>query len=800
MKILPKSGSFERQLVLAYTAGFSLLIAVFAVHLFRSENAYLYRGSYNEASGLASSLAVSSVSLVLADDVSGLQEAVSAFKNRRELRYAMVLSLSGQVLAHTDAAKVGLFVSGPASLSLIKAPPEKQVILDSSSEIDIAEPILASGRPIAWARIAQGRKSITHNLRQMAVSCALLTILAVVLAFLSARVIAGRLGTRIGSLAGVMEQVQAGNLEARANVTGTGDEIAKLASGLNSMLEVLAQTIAGQKRGEKALRESEAKFRRIVDTANEGFCVIGPDGRATLVNARMADMLGYSAEEMIGKPVTVFMFEEDAEDHEKKLKNRRRGLSERYERRLRRKDGQVIWTIVSATPTLDEELCVVDTFALITDITELKRNEEMYAARLHLWQFAMTRSLDELLEETLNETEKLTGSLIGFYHFVEDDQVSLTLQAWSTRTKSEFCKAEGKGLHYPVTEAGVWGDCVRERKPILHNDYASLPHRKGLPEGHAKVVREIVVPVFRGEKILAILGVGNKPADYTEKDVETVSLFASLAWTIAERKRMEEQARLAEQRAAALEISNKDMEAFSYSVSHNLKIPLRAIDGFSGILQSDYSDELGSEGQRLLGVVRRNTKRMEKLIDDILRFIRFGRAEMTIAGACMDELVREALAEAKLAAADGDPQVEIGPLPPARGDVSMLRQVLVELLSNAIKFSRPKQNPRIQVGGFIEGKETVYFVKDNGAGFDMKYSGQLFGVFQRLHGVDEFEGTGVGLAIVKRIASRHGGRVWAKSAAGEGTAIYFALPGADASTGEAGAANRGVVSIRRSST
>ncbi|MBI5294018.1 MAG: GAF domain-containing protein [Chloroflexi bacterium] len=174
------------------------------------------------------------------------------------------------------------------------------------------------------------------------------------------------------------------------------------------------------------------------------------------------------------------------------------------------------------------------------DITERKRNEAINASRLHLVEFSLTHTLDELLEETLNETEKLTGSLIGFYHFVEDDQKSLTLQNWSTRTKAEFCKAEGKGLHYSIDEAGVWVDCVFQRKAVIHNDYAALPHRKGLPEGHAAVFRELVVPVFRGQKVSAILGVGNKPDNYTDKDVEAVSLIADLAWEIAERKRAEE--------------------------------------------------------------------------------------------------------------------------------------------------------------------------------------------------------------------------------------------------------------------
>ena len=171
----------------------------------------------------------------------------------------------------------------------------------------------------------------------------------------------------------------------------------------------------------------------------------------------------------------------------------------------------------------------------------LQRSNMINAARIRLMQFAGTHSLDELLEETVNEAEKATDSLIGFYHFVDDDQQALTLQNWSTRTKARFCKARGKGLHYPIADAGVWVDCVRERKPVVHNDYMSLTHRKGLPEGHAEVVRQLVVPVMRGGKVKAILGVGNKPADYSRKDVEAMSLLADLVWEITERKQAEQQ-------------------------------------------------------------------------------------------------------------------------------------------------------------------------------------------------------------------------------------------------------------------
>ena len=177
---------------------------------------------------------------------------------------------------------------------------------------------------------------------------------------------------------------------------------------------------------------------------------------------------------------------------------------------------------------------------LMKHIAERERAESIMQIRLRLMQFAVSSTVDELLQTTLDEIEVLTDSKIGFFHFLEADQKTLWLQAWSTNTLQNMCKAEGKGSHYSVDQAGVWADSVRQRQPVIHNDYASLLHRKGTPEGHAPIIREISVPILRDEKVLAILGVGNKPRDYTENDVELISTLADFAWDIIERKRVEE--------------------------------------------------------------------------------------------------------------------------------------------------------------------------------------------------------------------------------------------------------------------
>jgi two-component system cell cycle sensor histidine kinase/response regulator CckA len=206
------------------------------------------------------------------------------------------------------------------------------------------------------------------------------------------------------------------------------------------------------------------------------------------------------------------------------------------------KDLQQRWILMDAIPEFDpDSASPARVFTTFSDITDRWRSERILEARLRLTQFSASHTLGQLLQATLDEAEVLTDSTIGFYHFVDASQQTLAMQAFSTRTTSVFCKTTGVelGRHYPIKDAGVWADCVRQRRPVTHSDYASLPNRRGLPVGHAHLIRELVVPVFRGEQVVAVLGVGNKPAEYTIQDVDAVSLLADLAWDIAERKRTE---------------------------------------------------------------------------------------------------------------------------------------------------------------------------------------------------------------------------------------------------------------------
>jgi PAS domain S-box-containing protein len=250
---------------------------------------------------------------------------------------------------------------------------------------------------------------------------------------------------------------------------------------------------------------------------------------------------------------------------------------------------------------------------------------------------------------------------------------------------------------------------------------------------------------------------------------------------ITERKRREEEIRGLNQelgkRSAALEASNKELEAFAYSVSHDLRAPLRHMVGFAELLQKAASTRLDDKSQRYMKIILDSAKRMGTLIDDLLAFSRIGRAETQKTPVNLDHLLKEALSEVQLETTGREIVWRIDKLPVCYGDRSMLRLVLVNLLSNAVKFTRPRSKAEIEVG-WIPGdtEEVEIFVRDNGAGFDMKYVDKLFGVFQRLHHMDAFEGTGIGLATVQRIVHRHGGEVRAEGAIDKGATFYFSVP------------------------
>ncbi|MEW6665062.1 MAG: MASE3 domain-containing protein [Thermodesulfobacteriota bacterium] len=979
----------------------------------------------------------------------------------------------------------------------------------------------------------------------------------------------------------------------------------------------LARALAAHRRAEEALRKSAEEIHDLYNRAPCGYHSLDSEGVIVRINDTELQWLGYTREEVVGKKRFSDVISERSlktfQDNFPQFKDR--GWVRDLEFEMLRKDGTILPVLLSASAVTDRDGNFVMSRATLHDITERRRTANIVHARLRLLELAGSCSADELLTATLDELEALTGSTIGFYHFLESDQRTLSLQNWSTNTLKNMCTAAGKGNHYDIGRAGVWVDCIHQRGPVIHNDYASLPHRKGMPEGHAPVTREVVVPIFRANLIKAIIGVGNKSSDYDENDIEMVSQLGDLSWDIVERKQAEEalhrahqnylslvnsvdgivweadpltfafsfvshqaerllgypldrwlgdptfwvdhlhpddrewavefcrnavrekrghdfeyrmvaadgrgvwlrdivtvvlegdrpvhlrgvmvditerkaaedslrrserrntilnrianiflatpdeemygevldvildamesklgifgfieengdlvipsmtreiwnvcqvpekslafpphtwgkslwgraireqraflsagpfrtpeghlridhfltapivfgdktigllsvanreqgyteedkdllesiassispilHARLqrdreeqerkraeealrksnealratleaapvaifdldteghvrsiwnraAEQllgwrrdevlgrflpsvreedkeefarfrewmragkrmmgvdvvrrrkdgspieysiyaapeydqdgkvigniavlvdirdrkraeeqirrlnveleqrvkdRTAQLEAANKELEAFAYSVSHDLRAPLRHIDSFIELLQMRIGPAMDDRSRHYMTRVSDSARRMGMLIDDLLSFSRMGRSEMSSVPVNLNDLVREVIQELQPDVQGRNIRWEIAELPTVTGDHAMLRIVLVNLISNALKFTRPRELAEIQIGctKAPEG-ETVVSVRDNGVGFDMAYSDKLFGVFRRLHRAEEFAGTGIGLATVQRIVTRHGGRTWAEGTVGRGATFYFSLP------------------------
>ncbi|MBM4147353.1 MAG: GAF domain-containing protein, partial [Nitrospira sp.] len=388
---------------------------------------------------------------------------------------------------------------------------------------------------------------------------------------------------------------------------------------------------------------------------------------------------------------------------------------------------------------------------------------------------------EELASQSLAIAEELTGSKFGFIH---------ELNEAGTMDNLAFTYPGGSASGMPYTDAaislknipvrGIYSNIISKGISMIVNDPASHLDRVGLPKGHPPLTAFLGVPLKQGEKVIGLIGLANKKSGYDTDDQQAIEMLSVAFVEALTRIRSENIIKTLnkelEQSIDEISHANKELEAFSYSVSHDLRAPLRAIDGFTEILLRDYEANLDQEGKRVLSIIVGNTKKMGQLIDELLSLSRLGRADMYFSSIDMKALANELYLELTTPEMQQRIDFQLSDLCNVYGDPTLIRQVWFNLIANAIKFSSHRERAVISITCKKEKDQTEYCIKDNGAGFNMQYAGKLFNVFQRLHNEKEFEGTGVGLAIVQRVIHRHGGKVWAEGEADKGAAFFFSLP------------------------
>jgi len=499
-------------------------------------------------------------------------------------------------------------------------------------------------------------------------------------------------------------------------------------NGQNELVYIIhnVKDVTATQKAWNDFKKSERDFQSLVNSVKEyAIFMLDANGNVSTWNSGAEAIKGYKAEEIIGKPMDVFYTEEEIANDVPRQNLKKALQYGHYEAEgyRVRKDGTRFYADVAITPMYENGQ--LSGYAKITkDITERRKSEDtirFMATILDNIQDPVIATDNNFFITNWNEgAEKLFGW--------KSSEVS-------GRSAIEILKAD-----FPL----------EKRKDIL-NQFAV----NGFWQG------ELIYHSRSGAPINSLVTLSR-----LKNAAGVVKGNLILVRDITKRKYAEE----------GLKKSIDEMEAFSYSISHDLRAPLRSIIGFANILEEDYGDKLDEEAKRITGVIKKNTSRMGRLIDDLLAFSRTGKLELIKTNVDSAKVVKQVIDEVAPNGQKEKIDWIIHPLPPVKADLNTLNQVWVNLISNAVKYSGKADKPKIEIGAVKKNGNINFFVKDNGVGFDEKYKEKLFNVFQRLHSNEEFEGTGIGLAIVDKIISRHGGKVWAEGEVDKGATFYFSLP------------------------
>ena len=493
----------------------------------------------------------------------------------------------------------------------------------------------------------------------------------------------------------------------------------------------------------KSDEEKSRLFTSIVERSDDAIISKNLDGIIVTWNAGAERIYGYTSEEMVGRHISLLIPNERPYELPMLIDDLRRGAKiDHYETERVRKDGMRIFVSLTVSPIRDAQQRIVGASVIGRDMTDSKLAERALGMSEQRYR-SLTLATSQIVWNTDPQGE-MREDLPMWREFTGQTSEELKGQGWID------------ALH-PVDRertADLWSRSVSGRS-LYHTEFRLRRH-----DGEYRHMAVHGVPVLeRDGTIREWVGTCADITDRVLAEEEVRKLNEKLEKRVVER-------------TAELETANQELEAFAYSVSHDLRAPLRAVDGFSRILLEDYGPQLPNEAQHYLQVARDNALQMGDLIDGLLAFSHLGRQPLRKRTVAPADLVRQVLEDLRLEQTGRRVEITVGNLPVCEGDPLLLKQVFVNLLSNALKYSRTRENAHIEIAA---ADSTAYYVRDNGVGFDMRYADKLFGVFERLHRVGEYEGAGVGLAIVQRIVHRHGGRVWAEAAVNQGATFYFTL-------------------------
>jgi PAS domain S-box-containing protein len=526
----------------------------------------------------------------------------------------------------------------------------------------------------------------------------------------------------------------------------SGDETGLLTDAFNRMLARIQEQT-------EALRQNEeirSLLAAIVESSDDA--IIGKDMESRILswNAGAERMYGYNAAEMLGQPITLLQSPDRPEEEARILEEVKRGGIRHFETVRVCKDGQPIEVSLAVSPIRNPRGEVIGSSSIARDITERKRSER----------------------EVRENRARLSGIIGSAMDAIISVDAGQRITIFNAAAERMFLCPAREALGQPLDRF------IPERFREAHHGHLAAFGRTGATCRAMGKLQPVSGLRANGEEF-------SIEASISHIEAGGQQIYTVILRDITERKRAEEQIQRlnaeleqrVEERTAELTAANKELESFTYSVAHDLRAPLRHIDAFSKILEEDCAAVLPRGAAHYLQNIRRSTGKMSLLVDDLLNLARIGRQELRRQPTPLGGLVDEVLADLKDETAGRMLEWHIQPLPAIECDPGLMKQVFANLLSNAVKYTRPRSVAVIEVGYGKKNGDSAVFVRDNGVGFNMKYADKLFGVFQRFHRAEEFEGTGVGLATVDRIVRKHGGHIWAEAAVDQGATFYFTVSG-----------------------